>query len=101
MYVCESSLLQLYGVRDQGDVPIRTEVYENTVCSRVVDTEQRTAMCIHLTIHLGYGALQDLPVCVSIVWRLYGVRGQGAIQIRTNGIRKCCLERSGPNGEVK
>ena len=56
-------------------------------------------MYVHGIIHLG--ALRDLPVCVSILCQVYGIRCQGAIQVRTEGVRNCCLELGGPHGVVK
>ena len=36
-----------------------------------------------------YEALRDLPVCVSILWKLYGVRDDGTVQILARDVLKC------------
>ena len=40
-------------------------------------------------------------MCVSIMWQLYGVCGQLAVQICTEDVRKCSLEPSGPHEVVQ
>ena len=56
-------------------------------------------MYVHRIVHLVYEALQDLPVCVSIVWHLYDVRGQGSWHIRTD-VLYCHSQRSVPHRAV-
>ena len=34
------------------------------------------------------------------MWQLYIVHGQGAVQIRTEGVRNCRLQQSSRNGGV-
>ena len=58
-------------------------------------------MYFNRIVQIVYEALWDLPVCVSIVWQLYGICGQGTVQIRAEGVGKCRLEQSGPHGVVK
>ena len=57
-------------------------------------------MYIHRIVHLVYEAVRVLSIYLSIVWQLYGVRGQGAVQMHTEGVRNCHLEWSGPHRAV-
>ena len=68
--VCVHTLWQLYGVRRQGAIRIRTAgvvVYKDAVYARVFAMGWGTAMRVAGIVHLLYEAPRDLPVCVQLI----------------------------------
>ena len=58
-------------------------------------------MCNHGIVYPLCNAPRELIVSVHSVWQLYIISAEGAVHIRTEGVRKFSLQQSGPHVVVK
>ena len=63
--------------------------------------EMCSAVRISGIIHLVLQALGDFPFYINSLWQPYCTRCWVALQIRTEGARKCHLHQSAPHRGVK
>ena len=78
-------------MRLEGTVQVHTAVVRKC-CSRQIVPQGLVNCCEHFRLaHLvykSYGTSNLCTVCVHILRKLYGVRLEGTVQIRTAGVRK-------------